>query len=82
MYHRPVAEQYEDIRPEWVHFMSEHLESSLAQKPELLTYIGQMISWTASYVSTALENEEQRVPIYKVLADVMTEDPLSDPHIG
>ncbi len=82
LYHGPIATQYEDIRPEWVRFMVENPESALAQKPELLAYVGQMICWTASYVSTALENEQQRIPAYEVLADGQTEDPLSDPQIG
>ncbi len=41
-----------------------------------------MIAWMASYASTALEKEDQRVPVHQVLEDVMIEDPLSDPCIG
>ncbi len=42
------AKQFQDIWPPWVHFMEENLNSDLAQKPEVLGYIGQMVSWTAS----------------------------------
>ncbi len=41
---------------QWVHFMEEHPNSDLAQKPEVLSYIGQMAAWTASYVSMALDD--------------------------
>ncbi len=82
LYHGPVANQYDDIRPDWVHFMIDNPDNALAQKPALLAYIGQMICWTASYISTALENEQQRIPAYEVLADQTTVDPLSDPRIS
>ncbi len=43
--------------------MEEHPDSTLVQKPEVLAYIGQMASWTASYVSVALEKIEDRVQV-------------------
>ncbi len=41
-----------------------------------------MAAWTATYVSMALENEEQRVPVFEVIQQIMTENPFSDLRVG
>ncbi len=81
-YYGPSAEEFEDIRPAWVHFMEDHPDSDLAQKPQVLAYIGQMASWTASYVSMALDDVNERVKELEGLKSSMKEDPLDDPQIG
>ncbi len=47
--------------------MEEHPDSNLAQKREVLAYIGQMAAWTASYVSMALDNPDERVKVLEGL---------------
>ncbi len=82
LFHRPSAQEFPDIRPPWVQFMEENPDLSLTQNPQVLAYVGQMAAWTTSYVSTALENESQRVPIYKMIQQIMKENPFSDLRVG
>ncbi len=76
MFHRPSAQEHPDIRPSWVHFMEENPDSPLTQNPPLLSYMGQMVAWTASYASMALEDENQRVPIEEMLQQIMQQNPF------
>ncbi len=82
MFHGPSAEEFPDVRPPWVRFMEENPDLPLTQNPRVLSYVGQMAAWTATYMLMALENEEQRVPVYEVIQQIMTENPFSDLRVG
>ncbi len=57
--HGPSAQEHPDLRPPWVHFMEENPNLPLTQNPRVLSYVGQMVAWTALYASLALEDENQ-----------------------
>ncbi len=78
MFHGPSAQEHPDLRPPWVRFMEENANSLLTQNPQVLSYMGQMVAWSASYMSMALEDENQRVPVQEMLQQIMQQNPFSD----